>query len=70
MLEQERQQIAQELINATAATLSVTTPDKAFPVMVRVLIEYGGWEFDRAERLAKQLIKIASMQAVVTQLNQ
>ena len=67
MLEKECLEIAQELINATAAMLSVTKPDKAFPVMVRGLVEYGGWKFDEAEHLAKQLIRIVSMQDAVTQ---
>jgi hypothetical protein len=42
--------------------IGVTEPEKAFPVMVRGLVEYGGWNFDQAERLAKQLIRIASYQ--------
>ena len=67
MSDQENRQIACELINATEALLRVADPVKAFPVMVRGLVEYGGWEFDEAERLAKQLIRIASMQDAVTQ---
>ena len=67
MFEQECQQIAQELIDATAIMLSRTTPDKAYPEMVRGLVEYGGYELDGAERLAKSLLRIASMQEAVTQ---
>ena len=62
MSDQECLEIAQELISATAVMLGVTEPEKAFPVMVRGLVEYGGWNFDQAERLAKQLIRIASYQ--------
>ena len=40
----------------------VMSPDKAYPEIVRGLVEYGGWNFDQAERLAKQLIRIASYQ--------
>lgn len=67
MFDPECQQIAQELINATAIMLRRTTPDKAYPEMVRGLVEYGGYELDGAERLAKSLLRIASMQEAVTQ---
>ena len=67
MCEQECRQIALELIDATAIMLSRTTPDKAYPEIVRGLVEYGGYELGGAERLAKQLLRIASMQEAVTQ---
>ena len=47
--------------------LSRTTPDKAYPEMVRGLVEYGGYELGGAERLAKKLLRIASRQEAVTQ---
>ena len=67
MCEQECRQIALELIDATAIMLSRTTPDKAYPEMVRGLVEYGGYELGGAERLAKKLLRIASRQEAVTQ---
>ena len=67
MFEQECRQFAQELIDATAIMLSRTTPDKAYPEIVRGFVEYGGYELGGAERLAKQLLRIASMQEAVTQ---
>ena len=67
MLEQECREIAQELIVATAIMLSRTTPGKAYPEMVRGLVEYGGYKLSEAERLANQLILIASRQEAATQ---
>ena len=71
MFEKECRQIAlelaQELIDATAIMLSRTTPDKAYPEMVRWLVEYGGYELGRAEHMANQLIRIASIQEAATQ---
>ena len=67
MFEQECRQIAQELIDATAIMLSRTMPDKAYPEIVRGLVEYGGYELGGAERLANKLIRIASIQEAVTQ---
>ena len=67
MFEQECRQIAQELIDATAIMLSRTTPDKAYPEMVRGLVEHGGYKLGEAECLANQLIRIVGRQESVTQ---
>ena len=67
MFDPECQQIAQELINATAIMLRRTTPDKAYPEMVRGLVEHGGYKLGEAECLANQLIRIVGRQESVTQ---
>ena len=67
MFKQECQEIVQELINATKARVKAGGTEKAYPVVVRWLVEYGGWNVDEAEHLANQLIRIASMQEAVTQ---
>ena len=64
MVDQECLEIAQDLINATAAMLRVNDPEQALPVMVRGLVEYGGWEIGEAERMAKKLIVIAERDVV------
>ena len=67
MFKQECQEIAQELISVTAIMLSKAKPDKAYPEMVRGLVEYGGYELGEAECLANQLIRIVGRQEAVTQ---
>ena len=67
MFKQECQEIAQELISATAIMLIKTKPDKAYPEMVRGLVEHGGYKLGEAECLANQLIRIVGRQESVTQ---
>lgn len=67
MFKQECQEIAQELISATAIMLSKTKPDKAYPEMVRGLVEHGGYKLGEAECLVNQLIRIVGRQEAVTQ---
>ena len=67
MFDQECHQIVQELIDVTKARVKAGGAENAYPVVVRLLVEYGGWNADKAEHMANQLIRIASMQEAATQ---